>query len=270
VDRAVLGSFFNMGQNCISAERVLVDSRVFNQFSDILVKKLAKIRQGIDGDSTVDFGCVTVPVQLAKVKELIADAVSKGAKILCGGRHNPKFESESLFFEPTVLTNINKTMRVWTEELFGPVMLLIPFNSTDEAVAIANDTPFGLGCSILSQDLRQAEGVGAQIESGMCNINDYGLYYMMQDLPFGGCKDSGFGRFNGPEGLHEFCRMKSVAGEYFSPPSALGHPFFLRRPLVDISPALIEQFVVLFYGWGIFAKFKAVSNILKIFATGKK
>jgi len=236
-----------------------------------LVKKLSKIRQGVDADSTVvDFGCMTVRSQMIKVKELIDDAVSKGAKVLWGGKLNPSFGTESLFFEPTVLTNLNKSMKVWTEELFGPVMLLIPFSSSEEAVTIANDTPFGLGCSILSDDLKQAESIGSKVDSGMCNVNDYGLYYMMQDMPFGGCKDSGFGRFNGPEGLQEFCRIKSVAGAFFAPPSSLAHPFFLRRPLLDISPALIDQFVILFYGWGLRAKLGALADIIKIFLTGKK
>jgi len=231
---------------------------------------MAGIRQGVDGDTAVDFGSMTMPSQVDKVKELIMDAVSKGAKILWGGSQNPKFPNNKLFFQPTILTNLNKNMKVWTEELFGPVMLLIPFKNTEEAINIANDTPFGLGSSILSKDIKKAEYVASQLDTGMCVINDYGMSYMMQDLPFGGCKDSGFGRFNGPEGLREFCQVKSITGEYFSPHPKVGFPRLMRRPVMDIAPPVIDQFLVLFYGWGISVKIGALVKICQLLLSGKK
>jgi len=263
--------FFNLGQNCIAAERVLVDAKIFDEFASLLKKKMGTMRQGVDsGSEAVDFGAMTMPAQVDKVQELINDAVAKGAKILWGGSQNPKFSDNKLFFQPTILTKLNKSMKVWTEELFGPVMLLIPFNTPEEAIEIANSTPFGLGSSILCKDIKKAENVSKQIDSGMCVINDYGMSYMMQDLPFGGCKKSGFGHFNGPEGLRGFCRMKSVAGEFFSPPSILGFPRFMRRPVLDVSPPILEQLMVLFYGWGVRVKIQSLLKILKIILYGVK
>eukprot|EP01125_Pyxidicula_operculata_P022974 TRINITY_DN9726_c0_g1_i1.p1 TRINITY_DN9726_c0_g1~~TRINITY_DN9726_c0_g1_i1.p1 ORF type:complete len:606 (-),score=95.46 TRINITY_DN9726_c0_g1_i1:14-1831(-) len=283
VDRAINGSFFNLGQNCISAERILVQKSIFEPFKKLLVEKMKLMRQGIEYQNNnnnskfvvKDFGSMTVNVQANKVKELLSDATEKGATILHGGDIININEDaattttkSNLFFQPTVVTGLTPEMRLWTEEAFGPVMLLIPFDSLDDAVSIANATPFGLSCSVLSNDRKKALEVAQKVESGMCVINDYGMSYMFQDLPFGGCKESGFGCFNGPEGLRGFCRAKSVVAEVFGQPSMLAFPRFVRRPFPEITPQLMKNLMVLFYGWGLKQKSSALLNIFKLAVFG--
>jgi len=112
------------------------------------------------------------------------------------------------------------------------------------------------------------EEFSKKIESGMAVINDYGLSYLMQDLPFGGIKDSGFGHFNGPEGIRGFCRIKSVVSERWSPPSASALPRFMKRPLLKISEPLVTELLVVFYGFGIRVKLNALKNALALMIFG--
>lgn len=175
------------------------------------------IRQGVEWQGEpIEFGSMTIEPQLLKTLELIDDAVKNGAQLLHGGTRR---KSKGLFLAPCVLANVNPRCRLWTEEArdiallslqhhlliqaFGPVMLLIPFKDEDDCVTIANATRFGLSCSVACTDLsdfvkfysflfivasKKAERVGRRVESGMLVINDYGLSYMIQDLPFGGVK----------------------------------------------------------------------------------
>lgn len=116
---------------------------------------------------------------------------------------------------PTVLSNVNHSMRIVNEEVFGPVMLIIPFSSDDEAVRLANSTEYALGSSIFSGNAARAHEVARRVVAGMATINDFGVGYLIQSLPFGGTKISGFGRFGGAEGLREFSRQKSVVTDRF-------------------------------------------------------
>jgi len=266
VDRAINASFFNMGQNCIAGERILVDQKLFPQFSSTLVTRM-KEAYPTPKENTVCYGAMTMRMQLEKVEVLLKDAVSKGAKILYGGQ---SVNNSGNYFEPTVITNLNPSMTIWTEEVFGPVMLLIPFSGSEEAIKIANATPFGLAASVHCSDIKKAEKVAHQIESGMAVVNDYGLSYLMQDLPFGGCKESGFGCFNGPEGIRGFCRPQAVVSERWSPAPAAAYPRFLKRPLLEISQPLVDEVMILFYGFGLQVKAAALVNIVKLFLLGKK
>lgn len=116
---------------------------------------------------------------------------------------------------PTVLSQVNHSMRIVNEEVFGPVMLIIPFSTDDEAVALANSTEYALGSSVFSGNAQRAHAVARRVVAGMTTINDFGVGYLIQSLPFGGSKISGFGRFGGPEGLREFSRQKSVVTDRF-------------------------------------------------------
>jgi len=264
-DRAINASFFNMGQNCIAGERVLVDAKLFSQFSNALTERMKVMYPSPPKGECVCYGSMTMQSQLQKVEGLLKDAVSKGAKILVGGSSLER----GIYFAPTIITNITREMEIWTEEVFGPVMLLIPFENEEEAIQIANSTPFGLGSSVHCSNIKKAEKVAQKIESGMAVINDYGLSYLMQDMPFGGCKESGFGCFNGPEGLRGFCRVQTFVSERWTPAAAMAYPRFMKRPYLDFSLPLTEQLLVLFYGYGISAKVAAIGSIIKLFL-GKK
>jgi len=141
----------------------------------------------------------------------------------------------------TVLLDVNHSMRIVSEEAFGPVMLVLPFDSDEEVIRLANATAYGLGCSIFSANTERAERMGKEIVSGMLTINDFGVSYMIQSLPFGGCKMSGYGRFNGPEGLRSFSRQKSVVSDRF--PFRAPPPRFARYPIPVEGPSLMHNAV---------------------------
>lgn len=126
-----------------------------------------------------------MPAQRDKVHELVQDALKHGAKVLYGGELP---SGGGIFYPPTVITGLTPACRLWSEEAFGPLMLLFPARDETEAIKLANGTAFGLGASVMCEDGRTAERLGKQMDSGMCVLNDYGLSYMIQDLPFGGCK----------------------------------------------------------------------------------
>jgi acyl-CoA reductase-like NAD-dependent aldehyde dehydrogenase len=227
---ALRGVFINQGQNCLAAERIYVHRyvlgagsanskivvlhqrqhththththmclvlhrSVYAKFCEGITTRVKKLRQGCPCTTTVpkqgetlDCGAITMPRQLEIVEELVQDAIQNGAKLCAGGTRVQG--TNGLFFAPTLLTDVNHTMRVVLEEAFGPIMLVIPFDSDEEVIRYANSTQYGLGCSIFSTDYARAESIGKKIVSGMLTINDFGLSYLIQAVPFGGVKVS--------------------------------------------------------------------------------
>jgi len=268
VEVALRGVFINQGQNCIAAERILVEADVYQEFCDRVAKVGTKLRAGCPPSAlqakecdAVDCGAMTMPGQWQKVAELVQDAVEKGAKVLAGGVPQAGANENTLIFPPTILTNLDSSMRIVHEETFGPVMLIMKFSSDEEAIRMANDSEFGLGCSIFSCDYKRAEALCHEIESGMCTINDFGLGYLIQNLPFGGVKKSGFGRFNGVEGLREFSRQKSIVTDRF--PFRTKPPRFTSYPIPTKAPiALSHAFTMIYSGdWKV--KLNAAINFAK-------
>jgi acyl-CoA reductase-like NAD-dependent aldehyde dehydrogenase len=208
-DAAMLGVYTSAGQMCVGAERVYVMDGAYERFVEIMEARVRALRQGppLDGE-VVDIGAMTMPRQLDIIQELVDDAVGKGARLLCGGRRAPSMEGQ--FYEPTILADVDHSMRIMREEHFGPVLVLCRVKDDDEAVRLANDCPYGLGSSVFSRDLARADRIARQLRSGMTVANDYGLAYMMQALPFGGVGISGFGRINGREGLRACCYTKAI------------------------------------------------------------
>lgn len=204
------GCFQNCGQNCIGVERVYVQSSVYDRFLDMAAEKVGALKQGfpLSGESC-DLGATTMPGQIDIIEGLVFDALEKGARVLCGGECNAEM-GPGLFFEPTLLVDVDHTMRIAKEEAFGPLMVVMPFESEVDLVRLANDSEFGLCSSIWSGSKVRATKLAEKLHVGMSNINDYGVNYLVQSLPFGGVKKSGFGRFGGPEGLRECCVLKSV------------------------------------------------------------
>ncbi len=215
IDRAAAGAMWgglmNCGQTCTSIERVLVHERIHDDFVKALAQKIEKLTIAADqGDKPdagdLDVGHMTPPFQVNKVAELVDDARAKGATIHTGGKR----EGDSHAFPPTLISGVNNTMRVITEETFGPVITVEKFKSEDEAVRMANDSPYGLSAAVWSADLTRAERVARNIESGNVSINNVLATQGNAALPFGGTKESGFGRYFGAHGLHSFSNIKSV------------------------------------------------------------
>jgi acyl-CoA reductase-like NAD-dependent aldehyde dehydrogenase len=211
---ALAGVFITSGQMCLAAERVIVFDHVHDAFVEKVVEAASRLRQGppLCGD-VVDVGAMTMPGQVGIVEKLVDDAVKKGAVIRMGGRRNRGLGGN--FFEPTVLTGVTREMAIAQEETFGPVLCIYRVANEEEAVKLANDTQFGLGSTVFTKDARRGKRIADQIRAGSTVVNDFGLAYMANALPFGGVKGSGFGRLNGREGIRAMCNIKAVMTDRF-------------------------------------------------------
>ena len=222
---AMAGAFIAAGQNCLAAERMLVMDGIYDRFERRVVEMVRGLRQGVpSGEEPVDVGAMVTPAQLDIVEKLVDDAVAKGARVLVGGKRR----GEGQFFAPTVLAGVTPEMSIMTEETFGPVMVLVRVRDDAEAIEIANGTQFGLGATILTKSTRRARRIQRALVTGGVSVNDFGLTYMAQALPFGGAKASGFGRLNGREGLRACTNAQSVLVDRF--------PFHAPAKLYPVSP----------------------------------
>ena len=209
---ALAGTMIASGQMCLAAERIFVMEEVYEAFVEKLQRMVAELRQGPPlGGGVVDVGSLTTPRQLEVIESLVRDAVAKGARLLAGGK--ARQDKGGCFFEPTLLEGVDEGMAIFHEATFGPVLSVIRVASEDEAIRRANASSFGLGSSVFSRSRRRAESIASRLQSGSSCINDFGMAYMAQDLPFGGVKASGFGRLNGAEGLRACCNAKSVLSD---------------------------------------------------------
>jgi acyl-CoA reductase-like NAD-dependent aldehyde dehydrogenase len=201
---AVWGAFTNAGQVCMSVERVYVQEGIYPAFVERVKEKTAALRQGYPTEAEI--GSMTSPQQVKIVKEHVEEAIALGATVVTGGT----FSEGERFVPPTILTNVTHEMKVMREETFGPILPIMSFRSEAEAVRLANDSPYGLNASVWSQDESKAKRVALQLESGNVCINDVLVSVANPHLPFGGVKQSGFGRYHGPEGLLAFSHVVSV------------------------------------------------------------
>jgi acyl-CoA reductase-like NAD-dependent aldehyde dehydrogenase len=206
----VYGAFANSGQICVSVNRVFVDERISKHFTDRVVAITKTLRQGSDGE--VDVGAVTTPAQLEIVKRQVEDALTKGAKAETGGQQPP---GPGRFFPPTVLSGVTLDMAVMREETFGPLMPIFPFKSEDEAIRMANDTPFGLMGYVFSKDKRRAREIAERIQAGTVIVNDVLYTYGAPETPWGGVKQSGIGRVHSEHSLKDLCEMRHVNTQRF-------------------------------------------------------
>jgi acyl-CoA reductase-like NAD-dependent aldehyde dehydrogenase len=214
VHAALAGTLISSGQMCLAAERLLVFDAVYNQFVDLLVEAVRAIKQGppLAGE-IVDVGAMTMPHQVEIVEHLVNDAIARGARALVGGKRAAGLRGH--FFQPTVLVDVTPEMAIAREETFGPVMCVLRVRDEEEAIRIANDTEYGLGSTVFTRDRERGRRIAAQIVAGSTVVNDFGLAYMANALPFGGVRGSGFGRLNGREGLRAMCNVKSVLEDRF-------------------------------------------------------
>ncbi|MBO1437943.1 succinate-semialdehyde dehydrogenase (NADP(+)) [Meiothermus sp. CFH 77666] len=216
VDGAIHGAFANAGQLCVSLERIFIHEKVFDAFTRRLVEKTSALRLGATLDHRSQMGSLTVQRQFDTVLAHVQDAVSKGAKVLAGGRPRP--DLGPLFFEPTILTDVTSEMRVYSEETFGPVVSLYRFSDLEQVLTLINQSEYGLNASVWTRDLRKGLEVAARIQAGTVNINEsYAAAWASMDATMGGFKASGLGRRHGREGLYRFTEVQTIAIERFIP-----------------------------------------------------
>jgi len=205
VDAAVFGAFANQGQICMSTERLVVDASVADAFVGKLAKRAAALPCG-DPRGHVVLGSLVNLSAAERMDELIADAVGKGAKVVAGGKRNGSI------VEATVIDHVTPAMRIYREESFGPVKPVVRVNGQEEAIRVANDTEYGLSAAVFSRDIQRALGVAKRIESGICHINGPTVHDEAQ-MPFGGVKASGYGRFGGKSVIAEFTDLRWITIE---------------------------------------------------------
>lgn len=193
------------GQVCFGVERVYCQALIFDQFVKLCVKEMQNLRVGDPFDEATDVGPLSVEFQFKKVLSHIREAKRKGAKILTGGKRIGKV---GYFIAPTVVTNVNHTMKIMREETFGPVLPIMKIKNEDEAIKLANDSSFGLTASIWTKDVKHGEILGRQIQAGTVEINRHGM--SKAGLPWGGYKNSGLGRIYSKEGIHAFTNIKHI------------------------------------------------------------
>lgn len=203
---AVFGAFVNTGLYCSSTERVYVVDAVAEEFTHKVVERTSQLRQGTDGE--FDIGAISWPQQLEVIDKHVTDAFAKGAKVLVGGRRNPKLKG--LYYEPTVLANVTHDMLIMTEETLGPVLPIMRVRNEKEAIRLANRSQYGLGASVWTQNERKAFQIARRLNSGSVCINEIAVTYGIPEAPFGGQKNSGIGRVNGETGLKSYCNMKPL------------------------------------------------------------
>jgi succinate-semialdehyde dehydrogenase / glutarate-semialdehyde dehydrogenase len=205
VSAAVAGRFGNAGQVCTSSKRMIVEGSVFDEFLDGFVAQAGEWRLGDPRSADTRLGPMASLAARADLVDQVEDAVAKGAKVHIGGVVP---DGPGAFYPATVLTGVTPQMRAFHEELFGPVAVVYQVDSVDEAITLANDSPYGLGSAVFAGDLDQADDVANRLDVGMVGLNT--TVKSAPDLPFGGVKNSGIGRELGRFGLDEFANKKLV------------------------------------------------------------
>jgi NAD-dependent aldehyde dehydrogenases len=203
VAAAAFGAYMNQGQICMSTERLVVDDKIADQFVEAMTAKVKTLKAGDPRRSDAPLGSLVDLRAAQRIEALVRDAVSKGAVLAAGGR------VEGTVMDATLLDRVTPAMRIYGEESFGPVASVVRVGSIDEAVRIANDTEYGLSAAVFGRDVNRAMSVARRIESGICHINGPTVHDEAQ-MPFGGTKDSGYGRFGGKAGIAEFTELRWI------------------------------------------------------------
>ena len=205
---AVWGAFTNSGQACSSVERLYVEEKIADKFTQMIVEKTRELQQGLGSDADIEIGSMSSEDQIKIVEDHVEAFKESGAEILTGGARNKNFEG--VFFEPTVVKNANNKMLPMREETFGPTLPIATFKTEDEAIELANDTDFGLTASVWTGDLSRGKRVAEKILAGTVNVNEVLYTHGIGQTPWGGFKDSGYGRTHGKEGLMELVAPQHI------------------------------------------------------------
>lgn len=205
---AVWGSYTNCGQVCLSVERLFVEQSIAGKFIALCVEKTKKLRLGPGSDPASDVGPLIRSQHVQRMSELVHDAVSRGARVMCGGVARPDLGPN--FFEPTVIADVDSSMKLFQEETFGPILAIQSVRDAEEAVSRANDSPFALSASVWTSNLQLGEAIAKRLNAGAVMVNDAISYFGIAEAPHGGCGASGWGRTHGKAGLLEMVRMKYI------------------------------------------------------------
>jgi aldehyde dehydrogenase (NAD+) len=204
VNAAAFGAFLHQGQICMSTRRIIIEKPVAPSFIEKFVKKVSGFKVGDPKDPKTIIGPIINKHQLEDIRKSVEAAVRDGAKVLCGAK------TEGPCYYPTVLSNVKQGTPFCYEETFGPVVSIVEVENEEQAISIANETPYGLSASVITQDFNKGFAIAERIESGIVHINDQTVHDEPQ-VPFGGLKDSGWGRFGGRSGLEEFTELRWIS-----------------------------------------------------------
>jgi acyl-CoA reductase-like NAD-dependent aldehyde dehydrogenase len=238
---AVYWAYANGGQICQAVERVYVEEPVYDDFVSRVVEKTKALRQGAPGDfGDVDIGAVTFAPQVDIIRDHLEDAVARGARVLTGGK--PK-DGPGRFFEPTVVTEVDHTMKLMTDETFGPILPVMKVSDEEEAVQMANDSRYGLNSSVWTKDIAKGMRIAERVEAGNTCVNDALANYGAHQLPFGGVKESGIGVRHSARGIQKYCSSHSILVTRFGLKREL---YFF--PYTKRGAKLMERVMLLLYG----------------------
>lgn len=205
---ALMGACMNTGHYCCGTERIYVVESVYDKFVDRVVELTKTLRQGNELGFEEDVGAVFWDRQMDIIEAHVADAREKGANVIVGGRRNP--DLKGLYYEPTVMTDVNHDMDIMQHETFGPILCIQKVKDEDEAIRLANDSQYGLNGNVWTNDKNKGFELAARIDTGSASVNDMACSYGVPAAPFGGCKESGVGQVNGEIGLKGYCHAMPV------------------------------------------------------------
>jgi acyl-CoA reductase-like NAD-dependent aldehyde dehydrogenase len=256
---AVWASFMNCGQSCGSIERAYVAGKIVDEFTARVVELTAQVKVGNPLEPGIDMGPMANAGQLKVVEEHIADARAKGARVLFGGRRISSLPG--YFIEPTVLDRVDHTMKVMTEETFGPTLPIMPFDRREQAVALANDSHYGLTASVWTRSREQATWFAQRLEAGSVTANDHMYSFVEPRAIWGGIKQTGMGRCHGPFGLHELVNIKYVGLDFIGKKA---QPWWF--PYDRSLSNMFEKAVILYHGPSLGSRLRAAWGILPAWA----
>ncbi len=238
---AVYWAMSNGGQMCTSVERVYVEDPAYDQFVAKVVDKARALRQGVPGEpGAVDVGAVTFPPQIELIEDHVRDALDKGAQVVVGGNRR---EGSGRFFEPTVLTGVDHTMKIMVDETFGPTLPIMRVRDAEEALRLANDSRYGLNSSVWTKDAAKGERLATRVEAGSTCVNDCVVNYGATEMPMGGIKESGIGVRHSAKGIQKYCTSHSVLVTRLAQKRELYYFPYSKR-----STKLFERLMVLIHG----------------------
>ncbi len=255
---AVWGSYTNCGQVCLSVERLFVEQAVSQRFVELCVEKTRKLRLGPGNHPATDVGPLIRPQHVQRMGDLVEDAVARGAQVLCGGHPRPDLGLN--FFEPTVITGVDSSMRLFQEETFGPILAIQTVKDQEEAIRRANDSPFALAASVWTASTKKGQSIAQRLRAGAVMVNDAISYFGIAEAPHGGCGASGWGRTHGRAGLLEMVQMKYIDADRLP---RRDKPWWYRYS-GELERAA-DAFLQFEFSGGIGARLRNARNALKTF-----
>jgi acyl-CoA reductase-like NAD-dependent aldehyde dehydrogenase len=253
---AVWGSYTNCGQVCLSVERLFVEQSIEEKFLALCVEKTKKLRLGPGCDPATDVGPLIRPQHVQRMSDLVNEAVTRGARVLCGGK--PRSDLGANFFEPTVIAGVNSSMKLFQEETFGPILAVQVVKDSEEVVAYANDSTFALAASVWTSDVKRGQAIAARLHAGAVMVNDAISYFGIAEAPHGGCGASGWGRTHGKAGLLEMVQTKYIDVDLLP---GREKPWWYRYG-ADLERAA-DGFLKFEFGGGLATKLRNVRGALK-------